>query len=192
MTTTPGHVHRHLLIKQRFTLGVNRYEIRESDTNATEGTLIGFAQQKRFKLKEEVTFWADDSKTQPVFSFKARNVFDIKSVADIFDAQHQPIGSFRKDFGASFIRSTWYLTQASGQEYRGQERSMPLAIIRRLMDVAFIPYHFEFIRADGVPGFSIEKKWGIRDKYVIKMYDDALDPRAVGVMGVALDTLQNR
>ncbi len=192
MTTTPAIAARHLLIKQRFTLGVNRYEIRESDDMRTEGALIAMAQQKRFKLKEEVIFFADEARTQRVFSFKARNIMDLKSVADIFDANQQVLGSFRKDFGASFIRSTWFVQQNGQAELRGEERSLAVAILRRVMDIAWVPYHFDFVSADGRLGFSVVKGWGIRDKYLVSIYDASLDNRVVGAMAVALDSLQNR
>ena len=41
-------------IKQRYTLGVNRYEIRRTGEDFEGGELIAFAQQKRMKLKEEI------------------------------------------------------------------------------------------------------------------------------------------
>lgn len=192
MTTPAATAVRHLLIKQRFTLGVNRYEIRESDEARTEGTLLAMAQQKRFKLKEEVIFFADEARTQRVFSFKARNVMDLKSVADILDANQQPLGHFRKDFGASLVRSTWFVGQNGGQEYRGEERSMAVAILRRILDIAYVPYHFDFVGADGRLGFSVVKGWGIRDKYLVSIFDASLDYRVVGAMAVALDSLQNR
>jgi uncharacterized protein YxjI len=193
MTTSLDGSARHLLIKQRFTAMVNRYEIRQSDAHWNEGPIIGLAQQKRMKLREEVIFYTDDSRTTATFSFKARNVLDIKSVADIFDSNHEPIGHFRKDFKASLLRSTWIVGQAGlPHEYRGEERNMVNAILRRFTDVSFIPYHFDFTRADGAMGFSIVKKWGLRDKYQVSVFDPALDLRIVGAMGVALDALQNR
>lgn len=190
--TTPAQPVRHLVIKQRSGLG-NRYEIRESDAEGTLGTLIGFAQQKKFKVKEEVTFWADDLKSQKAFSFQARNVFDINSVADIRDADGQPLGTFRKDFKASLLSSTWYLSQEGIEgEYKGGESSNFNAILRRFTAFDFIPYNFDFVGPDGTPAFSIIRKWGARDLYKIPVYDSKLDARVIGTMGVALDALQGR
>jgi hypothetical protein len=56
-----------------------------------------------------VTFYADEARTVPVFSFTARKRLDLGSGYDVLDAQGNPIGSFRKDFGASLLRSTWHL-----------------------------------------------------------------------------------
>ncbi len=180
-------------VKQRITPVVNRYEILPADTagNPT-GPMFAFAQQKRMKLKEEVLFHSDDSKTTPVFSFKARDVLDIHGVTDVLDPQGNPIGMFRKDFKASLMRSTWHVSAVGGAEMRGQERSQLVAVLRRFTDISFIPYHFDFARADGAVAFSVEKKWGLRDKYKISVWDASLDWRVVAAMAVALDALQGR
>ena len=63
-------------IKQKITMMVNRYEIRSVDADGGEGPLIAMAQQKRMAFKEQVTFYADEARTQPVFGFKARQRMD--------------------------------------------------------------------------------------------------------------------
>ncbi len=180
-------------IKQRITPMVNRYEVLPADTEGNpSGPMFAFAQQKRMKLKEEVIFYTDDSKTTPVFSFKARNVLDVHGVTDILDPAGQPIGMFRKDFKASLTRSTWYVAGTGQQEARGEERSQFIALLRRFTDITFIPYHFDFTRPDGAVAFSVEKKWGLRDKYKVSVWDSSLDWRVVAAMAVALDALQRR
>src|SRR3712207_4510963 len=59
-------------IRQRITLMVNRYEVVGINPDGSEGALLAFAEQKRMKLKEEVVFYADTSKSRSVFRFKAR------------------------------------------------------------------------------------------------------------------------
>jgi hypothetical protein len=180
-------------IKQRFTPVVNRYEVLPADAAGNPvGPILAFAQQKRMKLKEEVLFYSDESKSTPVFSFKARNVLDIHGMTDIFDPQRNVIGVFRKDFKASLMRSTWLVSATGGAEMRGQERSQLVAVLRRFTDITFIPYHFDFARADAAVAFSVEKKWGLRDRYTVTIWDAALDWRVVAAMAVALDALQAR
>jgi uncharacterized protein YxjI len=180
-------------VKQRFTAMVNRYEILPAGADGNpNGPMLAFAQQKRMKLKEEVIFYGDDSKTTSVFSFKARNVLDVHGVTDIFDPQGNPIGMFRKDFKASLLRSTWHVSAAGGEEMRGQERSELVAVLRRFTDVAFIPYHFDFTRADGAIAFSVEKRWGVRDRYKVSVWDASIDWRVIAAMAVALDAMQAR
>ena len=57
--------------------------------------------------------------------------------------------------------------------------------------LSWLPYHFEFLIGDR-PAFSVVKKWGLRDKYVVTIHDPQLDRRLVVAMAVALDALQSR
>lgn len=68
---------------------VNRYEIRDDADR-----LLAFAEQKRMKFEEEVTFFSDDSKTCPVFSFEARQGLDVRAEHDVFDEHGRPLGWF--------------------------------------------------------------------------------------------------
>src|SRR4051812_10268556 len=122
-------------LRQKITLMVNRYELRTVGPDGTEGPVIAFAEQKRLAFKEQVTFYTDASKSQPVFGFKARQRMDLAATYDVTDADGQPIGEFRKDFKASLLRSTWHLSTPGGVTALGQERSAVVAIIRRFMDI---------------------------------------------------------
>ena len=68
-------------LRQRITLMVNRYEIRTMDESGAEGALVAVAQQKRMAFKEHVTFYADEARTEPVFSFKARQHLDLAATS---------------------------------------------------------------------------------------------------------------
>ena len=124
-------------------------------------------------------------------AFKARKVLDLGGAYDVTDGNGAPIGVFRKDFAASLLRSTWHLDQPGLPTATGQERNMVVAILRRFTDISFLPYHFDFARGDQA-AFSVEKQWGIRDKYVVKINDPHLDRRLVIAMAVGLDALQSR
>ena len=197
--TAPMHVPR-FFVRQRITVMVNRYEIRGATPDGSEGQLLAFAQQKRMKLKEEVVFYADGSRSRPVFSFKARQRLDVHAEHDVFDEQGVPLGMFSKDFAASLLRSTWRLS-APGLEAVGKERRLFTAILRRIWDV--IPYigdiwvpfvfHFDFVdTATGQPVLSSERRKSIRDRYVIDVPDPRVDFRVAASMAVALDALQSR
>ena len=187
-------------VSQRITLMVNRYEIRSADTDGREGPLLAFAEQKRMKLKEEVNFFSDESRTRRVFSFKARQRLDVHAEHDVFDENGQPIGMFSKQFGASLLRSTWNLS-APGIEAVGRERRPVIAILRRIWE--FIPYlgdiwvpfvfHFDFVdKATGQTVLVSERQKAIRDRYTVTVPDSRLDFRVAAAMAVALDALQSR
>ena len=50
------------------------------------GRLMAVAQQKRMAFKEHVTFYRDDQRTEPVFSFQARQALDLGAGYDVRDA----------------------------------------------------------------------------------------------------------
>ncbi|MGY1616804.1 hypothetical protein ACI797_08665 [Geodermatophilus sp. SYSU D00691] len=187
-------------IRQRITVMVNRYEIRAANPDGGEGHLLAFAEQKRLKLKEEVDFFADETKTRRVFSFRARNRLDVHADHDVFDENGVVLGSFKKDFAASLLRSTWRLS-APGIDAIGQERRPLIAILRRIWD--FIPYlgeiwvpfvfHFDFVdRNTGQPVLISERQKAVGDRYTVTAPDPRLDFRVAACTAVALDALQSR
>jgi uncharacterized protein YxjI len=180
-----------LIVRQRIRMLVNQYEVRGALPDGSEGDLYAFAQQKRMAFREQVTLYTDETKQEAVLGFKARQVMDLGATYDVVDAGGTPIGSFRKDFAKSLLRSTWLVDQPDLGTVTGAERSMAVAVIRRLIDVAWLPYHFDFT-IDGSPAFTVEKKFGLRDRYIVNIQDPRLDRRLVATMAIALDALQAR
>jgi uncharacterized protein YxjI len=176
-----------LLVRQRITLMVNRYEV----WDGAQQSLVCFAQQKRMAMKEQVTLYTDDSKTSVLAAFKARQVFDLGATYDVTDGSGMPLGLFRKDFAKSLLRSTWHLEQPGLEPATGQERSQLVAILRRFTDLSFLPYHFDFMQ-NGQLAMTVEKRWAIRDTYAVTIHNPYLDRRLVIAMAVALDALQAR
>src|SRR4051812_22354906 len=95
-------------LRQRFAVTTNRYEVQAARADGQPGETLAVALQKRLALKEEVTFYADETRSRKVFSFKARAVMDLNAGYDVFDESHQQLGFFRKDFTASLVRSTFH------------------------------------------------------------------------------------
>ena len=180
-----------LFVKQKITFMVNRYEVWSADPAGNPSGLIAFAQQKRMAMKEQVTLYTDESKSTVLAGFKARRVMDLSGTYDVTDASGVSIGTFRKDFAQSLLRSTWHVDQPGLPTATGQERSLLVALLRRFSDISFLPYHFDFASA-GTPAFTVDKKWGITDKYVVRIGNPQLDRRLVIAMAVGLDALQSR
>lgn len=177
-------------IRQRLTVVVNRYEINEVEADGSLGRLMAVAQQKRLALKEQVTFFADEARSQPVFSFKARQVVDLDAGYDVRDAGGVLLGTFRKDFGQSLLRSTFHLT-GPGLEATGRERNQAVAVLRRIVDFPFA-FHFDFHDAEGRLVMSSERRISLRDRYLVTVPDPRLDFRLAAAMAVGLDALLAR
>jgi uncharacterized protein YxjI len=178
-------------VKQKFAMTTNRYEVLSANPDGSNGPTLGVAQQKRLALKEEVTFFTDESRTRPVFSFKARKVMDLNAGYDIFDEEHQQIGFFRKDFGKSLLRSTFHV-EGPGYAGMGQERSQGVALLRRFSDIPFLPIHFDFTSSEGQPLIAVERQMTVRDRYTVHVPDQRVDFRVAAAIAVAMDALMSR
>ena len=195
---TLQHAERFALT-QKITMMVNRYEIHAVNSAGEPSGLLGVAQQKRMAFKEEVTFYSDESRSTAVFSFKARQRVDLGATYDVLDAGGNPIGSFRKDFGKSLLRSTWHL-DAPGVQAVGTERSSGVALARRAWE--FLPvgnnlpspflFHFDFVDQGGQLVLSSVRRRALRDRYDVTVPGARIDGRVAAAMAVALDALQSR
>ena len=188
----------HFYVKQKIIMVANRYEIRAAAADGSEGPVIAMAQQKRFAFKEQVVFKDESGAT--VFGFRARRRIDVGATYDVTDANGNDIGWFRKQFGASLLRSTWSIGSA-GVEATGRERSQGVAIARRVWEqlpvVGQLPspflFHFDFVDdASGEVVMSSVRARSLRDRYEVTVPGGRLDGRVAAAMAVALDALQSR
>ena len=177
-------------VHQKFAMTTNRYEIL-STSPGTEGQVMGFAQQKRMALKEKVTFYTDSTMQRPVFGFHARAVMELNAGYDVTDEQGAQIGFFRKEFGASLLRSTYHI-EGPGYAGVGQERSQANAILRRIIDIPLMPIHFDFVSSEGTPLLGVERQATVRDRYLVKVPDQRVDFRVAACVAVALDAMMQR
>ena len=198
--------HDLFLLRQRWAPVINRYEFTLPAANGDPGEPVCFVEQARFKFKEDIRFFADDSKQVEVMRLKARQRFDPAARYDITDANGVKIGELQKVFGASLLRSTYRLYDASGNETaKATERSLVVALFRRLVgfvpyvggyaDWLPIPYHFEFKRGEQVLASNTRRAWKISDTYRIDLSGDperTLDRRLVLATAVGMDALQAR
>jgi uncharacterized protein YxjI len=198
--------HDRFILRQRIRPVVNQYEFSLPVANGTPGEPICFVEQKRFKFKEDIRFYTDDSKQTEVMRIKARQRFDPRARYDVTDAQGEKIGEIQKVFGASLLRSTYALFDAQDTEVaRASERSLAVALLRRLVGfVPFvenfanwlpIPYHFDFKRGETVLGTHSRQTFKFRDTYTIDVSGDpqhTLDRRLILAIAVGMDALQAR
>lgn len=185
-------------IRQKTTLMINRYVVTETLPDGSDGSVVAFAEQKRMTLKEQMTFYTDESKDRVLFTAKARQVLDVGAVYDVHDATGNPVGTFRKKFAASLLRSTWELDQPGSVAAVGRERNRVVAVLRRVWEllpldiVPFVwPYHFDFTSGDK-PVMRVDRKIGLRDRYLVDVASPDLDLRLALAQAVALDALQSR
>jgi uncharacterized protein YxjI len=198
--------HDVFLLRQRWAPVVNRYEFTLPAADGSPGQPVCFVEQKRFKFKEDIRFFTDDTKQDEVMRLKARQRFDPAARYDITDPAGGPIGQIQKAFGASLLRSTYRLYDASGEETAlAREKSLAIALFRRIVgfipyvdnvaDWLPIPYHFVFLRGEQELGTNTRRAFKIRDTYTIDLTGDperTLDRRLILAAAVGMDALQAR
>lgn len=198
----------HLIVEQKITAFVNRYEIYATDTDGNKTEMVAFAQQRRLAIKEKIEFFSDEFKTTKLFQFRAEKVMDIHGKYFVEDAHDTLIGAFKKQFGASLLNSTWNVLDTDDLVVATvSESNKTLAVLRRF--VGFIPfigdifdtvlnffrYHFVFVDNDNGEVGKYIKTTVFRDHYRLEMKDttyQATDWRVWAAMAVALDALQSR
>ncbi len=195
--------HDRFLVDQLVRPMINLYRVTPLAAGETPaGGPIAYVRQRRMAIKEDIRFYADENESQEVFRIKARSVFDIGGARyDVTAPEGGQIGVLEHSFRQSLFRSTWKVTDADGGEVvTAQERSLPMAIARRVVDfVPYgewlpIPYNFDLLMDGRVIG-HMNRKLQLRDRYVLDLSGDherSLDRRLGIALAIGLDTLQNR
>jgi uncharacterized protein YxjI len=180
----------------------NLYRISTLGPDGTSpGQPLAFVRQKKLAIKEDIRFFADESEGNELFRIKARQIFEVRGRYDVTSPDGARLGVLEKVFGASLLRSTWRIYDAEEQQLAvAQEKSMPVAILRRLID--FVPYGelvpilFQFtIQMDGREVGGLRRPVGLRDRYILKLGGDPdrrIDRRVAVALAIALDALQSR
>jgi uncharacterized protein YxjI len=199
--------HDRFILRQRIRPVINQYEITLAGSEGdSPGEPVCFVEQARFKFKEDIRFYTDDSKREELMRLKARQRFDPRARYDVTDANGTKIGEIQKVFGESLLRSTYRIYDATGEEAAtAREKSLPVALFRRAVDLVPyvgdvaewlpIPYHFVFLKDGRELGVNSRQKMKFRDTYTIDMSGDperTLDRRLVLALAVGQDALQAR
>ncbi len=186
-------------VEQRVTPFQNSYRVLADDAGAP-GALIAFAQQKRLAFKEQFTLFRDEGRSTAVLTITADRRIDIRSTMTVREPGGAVVGVLRKRGAASLLRSTWEAEQPGRPPLVVQERSVAVALLRRLWGmvpvVGDVPlpfvFHFDGVDAAGEVVFRHERRWGLRDRYLLEVRPDRLDPRLAIALAVCLDALQSR
>jgi uncharacterized protein YxjI len=168
---------------------------------SSPGQPLAFVRQKKLAIKEDIRFFADETEAEELFRIKARAVFEVRGRFDITTPEGERIGLLEKVFGISLLRSTWRIYDANEQQVAlVQEKSMPIAILRRAIDLVpygeLIPIVFQFtILMDGREVGELRRPIGLRARYILKLSGDPdrrIDRRVAVALAIALDALQSR
>ena len=135
------------------------------------GPMLYYIRLKAFKLKEDITVFADEAKTQPLLSIKARQIIDFSAAYDVVDVQSgQKLGAFRRKGWKSLLKDEWEILDNQDQPVGlMQEDSAMMATLRRFLS-NLIPQNFTF----SVGGHIVANLTGTWNPFVVK-YDVNLE-----------------
>lgn len=184
----PRWQHRRFTIQEKvLTLG------RQLRVLTSDGTMVGFARQKMFKLREDIRVYADESQQQEVLLLRATKVLEFNANFEVVDPTTQEhLGFIRRKGWSSFVRDKWEFTDIKGNVYAAlEEDSVGMALVRRFL-LSFIPTKYH-VRPAGDPNArSVEIKERFQfygDTYDVTIHQPLLDPRVAVAMAVLLDVL---
>lgn len=196
MSTTTTATAYTLELRQRITPLQNRYDLTRIEPGG-EATSLAYAEQKRFSLKERVTFWSGQDKQDVAFTIAARNVIELVGTYDVADPSGAVLATIRKDGRASLLRSTYRVELPGRGTVVGQERGTVRSVLRRVVGIASdfpwpLPIHFDFADDSGRVLLAIERQFKLRDVYRVNVAEADLDWRVAAAMAVAVDAFMNR
>ena len=110
--------------------------------------LVLYCEQKRFKIKEDIRLYSDESKQQELIKISTESILDISGAYDVQDSTTgERLGTLKRaGLTSAFIRDQWEIMDAEGKPVGSiQEDSTLKALVRRFVEYAsfFLPqkYH---------------------------------------------------
>jgi uncharacterized protein YxjI len=199
MPSSPPEARTRFHVHQKISPFQNVYRV-FADVNGEPGALIAFAKQKRMAFKEQFTLYGDESASRPVLTIAADRRIDIRSTMSVREPGGAVLGQLRKKGAASLVRSTWEIDQPGRPPVVVQERSMAIALLRRLWGmvpwIGDLPvpwvFHFDGAPPGGPVVLTHTRRWGIRDRYVLEVQPSAVEPRLAIALAICLDAMQKR
>ena len=119
------------------------------------GNPAAYSHQKAFKLREDITLYTDESKSDPMLKINTKSVIDFSGTYDVTTPEGLRLGSLRrKGMKSSFVRDEWLVYDGDQNEYAMiRERGSFAPFARRFIDNAslLLPQTYDVIRkSDGV------------------------------------------
>jgi uncharacterized protein YxjI len=104
-----------------------------------QGNVVLYFEQKRFKLKEDIRLYPDESMTSELLRISTQSIFDIAGAYDVQDSvSGERIGTLKREgISSTFLRDQWQVFDGEGNQVgQLQEDSMLKALVRRFVEAA--------------------------------------------------------
>ncbi|MFO7950853.1 MAG: hypothetical protein R6U36_10895 [Candidatus Fermentibacteraceae bacterium] len=160
-----------------------------------QGNTVMYSRQKAFKLREDMTVWADENQSRELLKIKTPQILDFGATYFVTDSTSgEEVGGLARKWGKSMIRDTWHLL-APDQQQVGilQEKSLAGALLSRFIKV--VPQKYVIQTMEGARVVSIKQHF---NPFVLKYtmtIDDPMPPidrRLLIAMGILLCAIEGR
>jgi uncharacterized protein YxjI len=148
------------------------------------GNVVCYVKQKMFKLKEAVTVFRDESKSQVLCDIKADRVIDWSATYHFYDANGETFGSVRRKGMRSLWKAHYEVCDESGNHISNISEENPMAkvmdgllgeipIIGMFSGYFFHPKYLLSQVGDGAPKMRLTKQAAMWEgKYQLdRLYD---------------------
>tara|TARA_B100000809_G_scaffold242363_1_gene266380 strand:- start:537 stop:1124 length:588 start_codon:yes stop_codon:yes gene_type:complete len=132
--------------------------------------VIAYSKQKRFKWKEDIVLYSNESCTEELLRVKARSIIDFGATYDITDAKTgENLGAARRKGLKSLFKDTWEILDPQGNKY-AELLEDSIAILRRFVPLIPAKYHFS---CTGQPDILMNQRFNP----IIKKTDITIPPK---------------
>ncbi|MEO8632451.1 MAG: hypothetical protein ABI466_03770 [Chloroflexota bacterium] len=151
------------------------------------GRLVSYVKQRAFRLKEDVTIYADESQTQALFHIKANQMIDIGATYSISTPDGRPLGAVRQRGMRTLWKATYDVLDDSGSPIGLiHERDAMVKVIDALIgEIPFLGFVIQqwinptylIDSADGVTALRLRKQPSLIERRFIVEQEAPLPPR---------------
>lgn len=112
------------------------------------GELALYADMKRFRVREDIRLYSDESKATELLRITTQSILDIAGAYDVEDpVAGEQVGSLKRGgLSSTFLRDAWTILDTQGREIgRLEEESTLKGLVRRYVEVVtlFLPQRFQ-------------------------------------------------
>jgi uncharacterized protein YxjI len=160
-----------------------------------QGNTVMYSKQKAFKLREDMTVWADENKSRELLKIKTPEIMDFGATYFVTDSTTgEEVGALARKWGKSLLRDTWHILTTDQQQLGIlQEKSMAGALLSRFINI--VPQKYVIDSMDGRRVCSIKQHFNpFVLKYTMTLDDPmpAIDRRLLIAMGILLCAIEGR
>ena len=80
------------------------------------GQVVAYVKQKAFRLKEDVTIFADEAQTHPLYRMNANRMLDFNANYMITTPDGMPVGSVYRPGARSILKASYHFKDVQGNE----------------------------------------------------------------------------